>query len=72
VAQPVTKAQHLAHRPSPNLVPNRHQAITQPTSTMQELWDSYRRVIEDLYLKDDKALKEVMSVMEQNYGFQAR
>ena len=33
-----------------------------------EEWDRHRQTIERLYLDEDKNLKEVMTIMAENYG----
>lgn len=35
-------------------------------------WENHREELEKLYIKDNKALHEVMSYMETRYGFIAK
>jgi hypothetical protein len=51
----------------------RAQAGTRPSREQvpAEAWEQYKSTIRTLYLEERKPLKEVMSVMAEQYGFQA-
>ena len=44
--------------------------LTKPYATPAD-WDSHRRIIERLYLDEDKTLDKVKSIMLQKYGLNA-
>jgi hypothetical protein len=39
--------------------------------TSEKAWNSQRDVIKELYLQQDKTLKEVMAIMEREHHFKA-
>lgn len=51
----------------------RAQAGTRPSREQvpAEAWEQYKSTIRTLYLEERKPLKEVMSIMSEQYGFQA-
>jgi Clr5 domain len=39
--------------------------------TSEEDWEPFRARIRQLYLEEDRPLKDVMAIMERDYGFKA-
>lgn len=40
-------------------------------ATAESEWDKHKTMIQDLYLREDKTLKEVMDIMANSYNFVA-
>jgi hypothetical protein len=40
-------------------------------STSKEDWEPFRARIRQLYLEEDRPLKDVMAIMERDHGFKA-
>jgi hypothetical protein len=46
--------------------------MTKARQIPDDEWESHKETIEDLFLKQDKPLKEVIKIMDASYGFDAR
>jgi hypothetical protein len=47
-------------------------AATPKWVTSEKAWNSQRDVIKELYLQQDKTIKEVMAIMEREHHFKAK
>ena len=55
--------------PPPNAVTMSQGSTVWPTSEPD--WERHRALIRQLYLGEDKPLKDVMAIMEHEHGFKA-
>lgn len=57
---------------SPKIVPYQPNGAVKSRRIDRESWDSLRPRLEELYVRDDKKLEEVMQIMAQDEAFHAR
>lgn len=57
---------------SPKIVRYQPNAAVRSRRIDPKEWDGLRPRIEELYIKDDKKLEEVMEIMALNHSFHAR
>ena len=57
---------------SPKIIPYEPTAAARPRRIDPQEWDTRRPRLEQLYIKDDKKLEEVMSIMALQDNFHAR
>ena len=56
----------ILHRSQPMI------AMLSTRKAMEQSWKSYKKIIKDLYLTQDKTLEQVMEYMQETCAFNAR